>query len=253
MYLPIGLFGISIATAALPYIARHAARDDLAAVRETISRGLRMMLMLNVPATVGLMVLARPIVALLLQRGRFTALDTAATAAALVWYAPGLLAYSVVKIASPTFYSLRDSRTPVLVSVASVLANLIVNLALVGMFGFRGLAAGTALAATFNAGTLLWLLRRRLSGIDETRIAVTLAKILCASLVMGIVAHVTVTWLAGSFPGVSTAARGVHVFGGIGAGVLALLAASRALRIEEFDQAVGFVLRRRRIEPDAAA
>ncbi|MEN3338524.1 MAG: putative peptidoglycan lipid flippase, partial [Acidobacteriota bacterium] len=217
MYLPIGLFGVSIATAALPEIARHAARDDLPAVRETISRGLRMMLMLNVPATVGLMVLARPIVALLLQRGRFTAFDTAATAAALVWYAPGLLAYSVVKIASPTFYSLRDSRTPVLVSVASVLANLMINLALVGMFGFRGLAAGTALAATFNAGSLLWLLRRRLSGIDETRIGVTLVKILAASVMMGIVAHVTVTWLTHSFPGVSTAARSVHVFGGIGA------------------------------------
>ena len=253
MYLPIGLFGISIATAALPDIARHAANDDVPAVRETISRGLRMMLMLNVPATIGLMVLARPIVALLLQRGRFTAYDTAATAAALVCYAPGLLAYSAVKIASPTFYSLRDSRTPVLVSVASVLANLIINLALVGMFGFRGLAAGTALAATFNAGSLLWLLRRRLSGIDETRIGVALANILVASAVMGLVAHATVTWLTVYVPGSSTAARSVHVFGGIGAGVLALMASARALRIEEFDQALGFVLRRTSIAPGPAA
>ena len=124
------------------------------------------MLMLNVPATVGLMVLARPIVALLLERGRFTPLDTAATAAALMCYAPGLLGYSAVKIASPMFYSLRDSRTPVLVSVASVAVNLVVNLVLVACFGFRGLAAGTAFAATFNAGALLWLLRGRLSGIE---------------------------------------------------------------------------------------
>ena len=83
-----------------------------------------MMLMLNVPATIGLMVLAQPIVALLLERGKFTPADTAATAAALMFYAPGLLGYSAVKIASPTFYSLRDSRTPVIVSVLSVLANL---------------------------------------------------------------------------------------------------------------------------------
>jgi putative peptidoglycan lipid II flippase len=249
MYLPIGLFGISIATAALPEISRHAADDDILAVRETISRALRMMLMLNVPATIGLMVLAHPIVALLLQRGRFTTYDTAATAAALVCYAPGLLAYSAVKIVSPTFYSLRDSRTPVLVSVASVLANLGINLLLVRQFGFRGLAAGTALAAMFNAGALLWLLRRRIAGIEETRIAVTFTKILVASLVMGVVAHTTVTWLAVALPGASTSIRAVHVFAGIGSGVAALLAASRALRIEEFDQALAVVLRR----PKAAA
>ena len=103
MYLPIGLFGVSIATAALPDIVaarrgvRHAgdARDDR-------RRALRLMLMLNVPATIGLIVLAHPIVALLLERGRFTPHDTAATAAALMFYAPGLLGYSAVKIASPS-------------------------------------------------------------------------------------------------------------------------------------------------------
>jgi putative peptidoglycan lipid II flippase len=250
MYLPIGLFGVSIATAALPDIARHAANDDLPAVRETISRAFRMMLMLNVPATIGLMVLARPVVAMLLERGRFTSEDTAATAAALVCYAPGLLAYSAVKIASPTFYALRDSRTPVLVSVASVLANLAINLVLVREFGFRGLAAGTALAAMFNAGSLVWLLRHRLSGLEERRIGITFAKILAASLVMGGIAYATVHGLAGALPGSSTGARAIQVFAGIGAGVLALLATAKALRMEEFDQALAVVLRRSRIAPD---
>jgi putative peptidoglycan lipid II flippase len=247
MYLPIGLFGISIATAALPDISRHAAAGDVPAVRKTMSGALRMMLMLNVPATIGLMVLATPIVALLLERGRFTSYDTAATAAALVCYAPGLLAYSAVKIASPTFYSLRDSRTPVLVSVASIVVNLVVNLILVRALGFRGLALGTALAAMFNAGTLLWLLRGRLSGIDGTRIVVAFAKILAASLVMGAVAHLTVTWLTASLPGSSTGVKAVQVFAAIGAGVLALVGAARLLRIEEFSHAFGLVFRRQRI------
>src|SRR3954469_6395935 len=219
MYLPIGLFGVSIATAALPEISRHTADGDLPAVRETISRAVRMMLMLNVPATIGLMVLAHPIVALLLQRGRFTPYDTAATSAALICYAPGLLAYSAVKIVSPTFYSLRDSRTPVLVSVASVLANLGINLVLVRQFGFRGLAAGTALAAVFNAGALLWLLRRRLGGIEEARNAVTFPKILAASRGMGAIARTPVSWLAVALPGASTSVRAVHVFAGIASGV----------------------------------
>ena len=90
MYLPIGLFGVSVATAALPDLSKHAAADDRDAMRRTISTGLRMMLMLNVPATIGLVVLAQPIVELLLEYDRFTAHDTASTAAALMFYAPGL-------------------------------------------------------------------------------------------------------------------------------------------------------------------
>jgi len=245
MYLPIGLFGLSIATAALPDIAHHAAVDDVPAIRRTMSGALRMMLMLNVPATIGLMVLAKPIVALLLERGRFTPLDTASTAAALVCYAPGLLAYSVVKIASPLFYSLRDSRTPVIASLGSVAVNLALNLMLVRALGFRGLALGTALAAMFNAGSLLWLLRRRLSGIDGGRIAITFLKIAAASLVMGAVAHLTAAWLTSSLAGSSTAVKSVRVFGAMGTGVLALMAAARIFRIEEFSQAVAVVLRRR--------
>ena len=167
MYLPIGLFGVSIATAALPDIARHAAAADRPAIRATVSQGLRLMLMLNVPATIALITLAHPIVAFLLQRGRFTAHDTAATAAALMFYAPGLIGYSVVKIASPTFYSLRDSRTPVIVSVLTVAANLALNLALVRVIGYRGLALGTAIAAIFNASALLLLLRRSLAASTD--------------------------------------------------------------------------------------
>ena len=113
IYLPIGLFGVSIATASLPSVSRHAALDDLAGIRRTVSRGLAMMLMLNVPATLGLVVLARPIVELLFEHGRFTAADTEATAAALQLYAVGLVGYSAARIISPTFYALRQSRTPV--------------------------------------------------------------------------------------------------------------------------------------------
>src|SRR5918993_917099 len=103
MYLPIGIFGVSIATASLPDISRQAHANDLPAVRGSVSRGLRMMLMLNVPAMVGLVVLAEPIVAMIYQRKMFTSIDTINTAQALMFYAPGLIGYSAVKIASPTF------------------------------------------------------------------------------------------------------------------------------------------------------
>jgi putative peptidoglycan lipid II flippase len=244
MYLPIGLFGVSIATAALPDISRQAVGEDLAAIRRTVSSGLRLMLMLNVPATVGLLVLAEPIVSLLLERGRFSPNDTMQTAAALMFYAPGLLGYSAVKIASPTFYSLRDSRTPVTVSMISVAANLSINLALVRVMGFRGLALGTALAAMINAGALLWLLGRLLNGLDGGRIAIAFGKIAMASVAMGAAAYYTSAWLEAALPGRELLWKATQVFGAIGAGVVVLAAAARALRIAEFDEALRRVLLR---------
>jgi putative peptidoglycan lipid II flippase len=246
MYLPIGLFGVSIATAALPEIARRANALDMGGMRATVSSALRMMLMLNVPATIGLMTLADPIVALLLERGRFTTHDTAATAAALMFYAPGLVGYSAVKIASPSFYSLRDSRTPVTVSVASVLVNLALNLTLVRWMGYRGLALGTALAAIFNAGALLWLLRGRTGGLEGRRIAIALLKILFASLAMGVAARFALGWTAPFIPGSSTIAKAIRLAISISAGIVVLVAAARVLRIAEFDEAFARVLRRLR-------
>lgn len=249
MYLPIGLFGVSIATAALPDISRQAVADDKAAIRRTVSSGLRLMLMLNVPATIGLMALAEPIVALLLERGAFGSFDTAQTAAALMFYAPGLIGYSAVKIASPTFYSLRDSRTPVIVSMVSVAANLALNLSLVRVLGFRGLALGTALAAMVNAGALLWLLGRRLDGLEGGRILTAAVKITLASTAMGAAAFYTAIWLADALPGRELVWKMVQVGTAIAAGVIVLAAAARLLRIAEFDEAVKRVMRRIRPAP----
>jgi putative peptidoglycan lipid II flippase len=249
MYLPIGLFGVSIATAALPTVSSFAAREDLNGVRATVSSGLRMMLMLNVPATVGLIALAAPIVGLIYERGRFASADTAATAAALMFYAPGLVGYSAVKIASPTFYALRDSRTPVVASMLSVAANVVLNVTLVRVLGYRGLALGTALSALLNAGLLLGLLRGRIGGIDGRRVGTSLLKILAASAVMAVAAiwaeGAARAWLAGT----SLLPRMVHVGTGIVTGLLALMAAARALRIAEFDQALASVLRPLRRRP----
>ncbi len=131
MYLPIGLFGVSIATAATPTLSRLAARRGLRQHASTVAHAFGLMLMLNVPATLGLIALATPIISVIFEHGSFTAADTAATAAALRWYALGLVGYSVVRIVSPTFYALGQSRIPVTVSVASVLVNVGVNVMLV--------------------------------------------------------------------------------------------------------------------------
>jgi putative peptidoglycan lipid II flippase len=244
MYLPIGLFGVSIATAALPDLARHAGDGDHAAIRRGVSSALRLMLMLNIPAMVGLIVLAEPIVALLYQRGQFTDADTQATAAALRFYAPGLIGYSIVRIASPTFYSLGNSRTPVIVSVMSVTVNLVLNILLFRIMGFRGLALGTALAALFNAGTLLWLLRGRLGGIEGRQVAIAFLKIAGAAVLMGIVAAFTAARLETMMPGSSELVRVLRVSTAISVALVALVVSARLLRIEEFTDATERVLRR---------
>jgi putative peptidoglycan lipid II flippase len=244
MYLPIGLFGVSIATASLPDISRHSAVEDRAAIRTIVANGLRMMLMLNVPATIGLMVLSLPIVELLYERGAFMSRDSEATAAALMFYAPGLLGYSAVKIASPTFYSLRDSRTPVLVSVGSVAANLALNLILVRVLGFKGLALGTAIAAVLNAVALLFLLSRRLDGLEGKRVASSAARIVIASALMGVSVHFLSGLLVTQLPGDDFGIRLVRVFTSIAAGVVTLVVFAKLLRIEEFEMAMSRVMAR---------
>jgi putative peptidoglycan lipid II flippase len=183
-------------------------------------------------------------VSLLLERGQFRPFDTLQTATALMFYAPGLLGYSAVKIASPTFYSLRDSRTPVIVSMVSVAANLTINLSLVRVMGFRGLALGTSLAAMINAGALLWLLSRRLRGLERGRIAIAFAKITVASVVMGATVHYASSWMQTTFPGRELPWKLLQVFGAISIGVLTLALMAKILRISEFNEALSRVLRR---------
>jgi putative peptidoglycan lipid II flippase len=253
MYLPIGLFGVSIATAVLPLAAQGAAVDDRGAVRATVTRGLILMTLLNVPATVGLLVMATPIVRLLFERGQFSAADTTATAAALQAYGLGLVGYSAARIASPVFYAIGRSRTPVVVSVASIAVNLAVSVTLVQVAGFRGLALGTSIAATVNGGLLLMLLHRELAGLDLARLALAVVKVLIASALMGFVAATTSTLAERILPGRGLVVESVRLFGAISIALAALVASVKLLGVAEFDDAtlpviarVRKLLRRRR-------
>ena len=238
MYLPIGLFGVSIGTAVLPAVARHAAVGDFAEIRTTVSRGLAMMLMMNVPATLGLLVLARPIVELLFQHGRFTAADTEATAGLLRWYALGLIGYSAARIASPTFYALRQSRTAVAVSLATMAANIALSVTLVAFMGLGGLALATALAALGHGALLVLLLHRRLGGIEAERLAIVLTKILAAGALMAVAAWGIESVMTVLLPGQQVLRRGARLAAAIGGGLAVLAAGARLLRIKELDDAL---------------
>jgi putative peptidoglycan lipid II flippase len=246
MYLPIGIFGVSVATATIPSLAKQGAEGAHSAMTSTVSWAIRLMLVLSVPATVGLMVLAQPIVQLIFERGRFDAASTAMTAAALACYAPGIVGYSIVKIASPSFYSLREVRTPLIVSLVTIAVNLGLSVWLFHAIGFKGLALGTAIAANVNAVLLLVFLAKRIGGIELGRILNTLARIGIACVPMALAAWYSHAWLVTAVPGDGNIARAVEVFGAILIAVGALAAAAWALRVQEFATAMSRILGRLR-------
>jgi putative peptidoglycan lipid II flippase len=241
IYMPIGIIGVSIATAAVPQISRRAADLDYEGMRSTLSWGIRLMLMLSVPATVGLMVLSEPIVQLIYERGEFGATSTGLVAHALLFYAPGIVGYSVVKIASPCFYALQDARTPIRVSLITIAVNLVLNLVLDAWMGFTGLALGTAIAANINAGLLLVLLSQRIGGVDSRRLWSSLMKIAAASLLMGVAAWSGEIWLREVLIGDGVLMRAARLFAAIGGSIGVLAASAWVLRIEEFNMALARV------------
>jgi putative peptidoglycan lipid II flippase len=161
MEFPLGVFGIALATAALPSMAEQAARHDHLAVKATLGFSLRLAMFIAMPAAVGLAVLSGPIVRLLFQHGEFGAAEAAFTAQALVGYAVGLPAFSATRIAAQTFYALGDVRTPVYVGFASVAANVLLALSLMWPLGHVGLALASSLSSYVNLWGLGWILRRR--------------------------------------------------------------------------------------------
>jgi putative peptidoglycan lipid II flippase len=249
MYLPIGLFGVSIATASTPAVSRLVAAGDMARVRATVAHAIGLTLLLNVPATLGLIALADPIVRVIFERGSFTAGDTAATAAALQAYAPGLVGYAIVRIVSPTFYALGESRIPVMASMSSVVVNVVLNLSLVRVLGYQGLALGTSITALVNAAAQVLLLRKRLGGIEGGSLVAALLKVSAASVAMAGTAWVIDSWLAGVLIGTGLLAQVIRLTASIGAALAVLVAAANAARIAEFDEVKALVLDRLRRPP----
>jgi putative peptidoglycan lipid II flippase len=235
MQLPIGVFGVALATVSLPTVAKHAVTGDIVALRSTLSGALRLVLALTLPATFGLWALASPLVKLLYEHGRFVRSDTDQTAAALSAYCLGLCAYAAVKVLVPVYYALGDTKTPVRASFLSVVVNLAGNLALMGPLGHVGLALSTSLTMLFNFAQLSFFLRPRLKRLEGRRIAATFARTGLASAAMALVVRAAVYftepwWRSG------TVASGLLVFAGIAVGAGLTWGFYRIARVEELPE-----------------
>jgi putative peptidoglycan lipid II flippase len=160
MEFPLGIFGIALASASLPAMARQAAARDTAGVAGTLNFALRLAVFVSVPATVGLVLLSAPITRVLFQRGRFGPEDTAATAVALIWYAVGLVGFAGARIAAQAFYAVARPGVAVRLGALAIAANLVAAVLLMRPMGHAGLAAASSIGAYVNLFGLLWAARR---------------------------------------------------------------------------------------------
>lgn len=243
MQLPIGVFGVAVATIATTGLALRAAEGDLEGMRRTLGQGLRLVAFLTIPSMVGLIALREPIVRLLFEHGRFQPSDTVATAWATLGYAAGLYAYAGVKVAAPAFYALGKARIPLYASVAAVAVNIALNVALFPVLSYKGLALGTSAAATVNFLVLVLAFRKEvgfgLRTIVPHGLKVAVATVPCFFAAAAVVRALE-RWLGVE----AVSARGLSVGAAIAAGALAYAVACRLLRVRELEELAGFVARR---------
>jgi putative peptidoglycan lipid II flippase len=162
---PLGIFAIAAATAVLPSLSRQATIHDVDALKDTFGYAVRLIIFLTIPSMVGLIILREPIVALLFQRGEFSSIATQLTAQALLYYAMGLGAFSAVKIVAATFFALKDTRTPMIMALVSIGANIGLGIILMRPLAHGGLALATSLASILNLGLLVHALRSKLGSL----------------------------------------------------------------------------------------
>ncbi|MCA9970360.1 MAG: murein biosynthesis integral membrane protein MurJ, partial [Anaerolineales bacterium] len=233
MIMPQGILGQAMGTAAFPTLASLAARKALAEMRQILADALRMLLFLGLPATALLMTLGRPAVGVLFERGLFDATDTALVAWALLFYAVGLVALTALEVIARAFYALNDTLTPVLAGGVQIGL----------MFGFSywlsqgifprlgwpalgGLALGHSLSNVLEVALLLWLLRRKMRGLNGRVLLSGGWRMLAAALLAAAASWAAVRWLA------DAAALWQLLLGSL-AGGAAYLVGCYALRVKE--------------------
>lgn len=247
--LPLGIFAVSVGTASLPSLSRLAARGDLKALRETLAESLRMTAFIVLPAAVGLLVLARPILVVLLQRGSFDAHAAEATAQALAFFALTLVPVAAVKVVVPAFYALNDMRVPVVSAFWALVVDVGASLALMGPMQHRGLAFASTLSNTANLVYLVWHLRGRVGPLPYRRILPSMGRMAAAAaamaLAVGAPAHFF-PWGQGRVQGAAA------LLGLVSLGAVVYLAATHLLGVRDGARVLSAVGRKLRGRQGAA-
>ncbi|HEY1492715.1 MAG TPA: lipid II flippase MurJ, partial [Steroidobacteraceae bacterium] len=246
MQLPLGIFGVALGTVALPLLARMAATGNMLAFRTELARGMRLAFLMTIPASVGLIVLAEPIISVLYQHGRFGAHETAESAGALRYYALGLCGYAALKVLVNAFYAIDKRKTPMVVSFLAVALNLVLNFIFTRELGWghRGLAFSTACVATSNFLILYFLMRAHLGRLESRAMARLLTKLALACLVLLALAWGGGHWLLADWATQGFWPKCASLALVIGVAAAGFVACANALGITEVHEIVAAVRRR---------
>jgi putative peptidoglycan lipid II flippase len=235
--LPHAIFAVSILTALLPAMSSRWAAEDLDGYRALLSQGIRATATILIPAALGYLVLAKPIVRLLLEHGETEAASAELVSEVLFAFALGLFAFSAFQLLLRAAYAMQDTRTPALVNVAAVAVNVLVDLLFFFVLdlGIPGLALGHAVSYAFASSVLLLLIRRRVGPIGGRRIVASLGRILVAGLATAAVAWLVAEGFEQWLGTTTLATQTVQVLGAVVAGLAVFIASAAALRIEEVE------------------
>jgi putative peptidoglycan lipid II flippase len=248
MQLPLGLFGVALGTVTLPLLSRLVVAGHLVGFRAELARAMRLMFLLTIPSTIGLMILAEPIISVLYQHGKFDANEAAQAGGALRFYAIGLAGYAALKVLVNAFYALDRRKTPMFVSFLAVGLNLLFN----WIFTFRlhwghlGLAFSTGCVATCNFLFLYFLMSRQLGGLESRRMLVLLGKAAAAGLGLAAVCVASTHWLLADWATQPFLRKAAELLATVIGGGLTFAGLGAVLRIEELSQFIGMVKRRLR-------
>jgi putative peptidoglycan lipid II flippase len=248
MQLPLGVFGVALGTVTLPLLSRLVVAGQMTGFRAELARAMRLGLLLTVPSTVGLIMLAEPIISVLYQHGKFTAYQAAQAAGALRFYAIGLAGYAALKVLVNAFYALDKRKTPMLVSFFAVALNLLLNWIFTFRLGWghRGLAFSTGCIATFNFLLLYMLMRRHLHGLESRRMLVMLAKVAVAAAALVAVCAASSHWLLADWATQAFLRKLGELLGTVIVGAAVFAGCGVALHIEELKELQRAVKRRLR-------
>ena len=200
MEFPLGVFGVALATVVLPGLSKKAANENWQGFQQDLDSALRLVFIIALPATLGLLLLAQPLIISLFYYGAFTAHDVDMAGMSLMAYSFGLLGFILVKILAPAFYARKDMKTPVKVAIIALVTNIIMNLILIGPFAHVGLAAATTISAFVNAGLLYWYITKQgvfapMSGWLKLLLQIAFANVVLVGFIMMLSPDVA-EWLA---------------------------------------------------------
>jgi putative peptidoglycan lipid II flippase len=247
MQLPLGIFGVAIGTVTLPLVSKSAAVGNMEEFRAILARGMRLAFLLTIPAAIGLAMLAAPIISVIYEHGRFNSQMTRQTAGALQFYAIGLVAYSALKVLTPAFYAIGKRNTPMLVSFLAIGTNLFLNWLFTFRlnWGHRGLAFSTSLVATINFLLLYGLMWQHTRRLETQQMLTALLKICAAGALLAVVCWAANHWWLNGWEQMRLLQKSLVLGGAIVAGIVTFFGAAFLLRVNEVQDIVDVVRRKR--------